>query len=239
MSSYKIPINEIFWSLQGEGEWAGRPVVFVRVVGCNLACTWCDTKYALDPKADKTIMTVPETLAEIQKVASGKPVAAVVFTGGEPFLYASALSEVAAELHCSIAWETNGLIFLPVVGRVVVSPKLSSSMNDVTSMTPDYYSSLKSWCRQEAPEFKFVVSGDQDLKEMLSLLSRLDREGNLPDTLSVQCEGGAAVGLPDLAKRIYRQALEVDKEILSAGFARRLTQRLRVLPQLHKLGEWA
>ena len=46
MTSQRLHINEIFYSIQGESTHAGRPCVFVRLTGCNLRCKWCDTEYA-------------------------------------------------------------------------------------------------------------------------------------------------------------------------------------------------
>ena len=43
-----MKINEIFYSIQGEGKWSGLPNIFIRTTGCNLRCSFCDTKYAYD-----------------------------------------------------------------------------------------------------------------------------------------------------------------------------------------------
>ena len=71
-------INEIFYSLQGEGYHTGTPAVFVRFSGCNLKCSFCDTQHE-----EGTLMTDDEIIAEVSKY----PAATVILTGGEPSLW--------------------------------------------------------------------------------------------------------------------------------------------------------
>src|SRR6185503_8329530 len=74
-----LKINEIFFSIQGESSWVGRPTVFVRTTGCNLRCTYCDTKYSYH---EGQMRTLDEVIAEVQK----SPTKFVCVTGGEPLL---------------------------------------------------------------------------------------------------------------------------------------------------------
>src|SRR5207253_9141621 len=83
-------ITEIFTSIQGEGTRAGLPCIFVRLTGCNLRCTWCDTAYAFHGGKK---MSVEEVLARVDELAgrlemSGSEAAVppVELTGGEPVL---------------------------------------------------------------------------------------------------------------------------------------------------------
>jgi len=110
------PINEIFYSLQGEGYWAGRPTVFIRFSGCNLHCSFCDTDHkAFHP------MTLDELLTKVNKY----PTTFVVLTGGEPSLYVDkALVEALHSQGKNIAIETNGT--KPVaenIDWITLSPK--------------------------------------------------------------------------------------------------------------------
>lgn len=115
----KYKLVEIFESLQGEGRNTGRPCVFVRFAGCNLACLWCDTDVG-----ERFSMTLEELLAEIATYKAKT----VVLTGGEPTLIEGAPELVAAlkKLGYYIAVETNATIdaaWLQFVDYVVCSPK--------------------------------------------------------------------------------------------------------------------
>jgi 7-carboxy-7-deazaguanine synthase len=74
-----ITINEIFYSIQGESTYAGRPCVFVRLTACDLRCSWCDTPYAFHEGSKRSI---DEVLAEVDRFCC--PL--VEITGGEPLL---------------------------------------------------------------------------------------------------------------------------------------------------------
>jgi 7-carboxy-7-deazaguanine synthase len=74
-----LSVNEIFYSIQGESTFAGRPCVFVRLAGCDLRCSWCDTAYAFN-EGEK--MSVDDVLNHVDRYAS--PLVEV--TGGEPLL---------------------------------------------------------------------------------------------------------------------------------------------------------
>ena len=73
-------VSEIFYSIQGEGTRAGRPCTFIRMQGCKLRCTWCDTPYALDHRQQEQLMTGQQILDRIKEI--GCPF--VECTGGEP-----------------------------------------------------------------------------------------------------------------------------------------------------------
>ena len=115
----KYDLVEIFESLQGEGRNMGRPCVFVRFAGCNLACPWCDTDVSCRFSA---------TLDELLKEISGFRAKSVVLTGGEPTLV-DAMPELVAALKERGYWiavETNGTNdaeWLQFVDYVACSPK--------------------------------------------------------------------------------------------------------------------
>ncbi len=121
-------VQEVFYTLQGEGPFAGQPAVFVRLAGCNLSCFWCDTEFESStwrPDLDELIAAVEKVRPEFCQL--------IVLTGGEPFRQnikpfierALALTE---ELIVQI--ETNGTLYveLPESERIhiVCSPKTTS-----------------------------------------------------------------------------------------------------------------
>ena len=111
-------VNEIFYSLQGEGRWSGTPMVFVRFSGCNLACPFCDTDFSAG-----TPMSLEEIVAEAAK--AGGDCRRVVFTGGEPTLQLDeALTGAFHGRGYLIHMETNGTRPVPAgVDWVTFSPK--------------------------------------------------------------------------------------------------------------------
>ena len=114
MKKYKV--NEIFYSLQGEGYFVGTPAVFVRFSGCNLRCPFCDTQHA-----KHTEMTISEIVAEIDRY----PAETVILTGGEPALVVDKeMVEAIKAGHRFVAIETNGTHQLPDnIDWITLSPK--------------------------------------------------------------------------------------------------------------------
>lgn len=114
--SKQYKVNEIFYSLQGEGYFTGTPAVFVRLSGCNRRCHFCDTDFSA-----YTLMSAKEIAAE----ASKYPARHLVLTGGEPGLQAD--EELIEQLHDKeffVAMETNGSLPLPdTIDWITCSPK--------------------------------------------------------------------------------------------------------------------
>ena len=112
--TYKV--NEIFYSLQGEGYHTGRPATFVRLSGCNRRCPFCDTDHAA--YTELTAQEIAERVAQY-------PTRHIVLTGGEPGLQVDA--ELISALHAVGAFiqiETNGTVALPDgIDWVTCSPK--------------------------------------------------------------------------------------------------------------------
>lgn len=114
-----IKVNEIFYSLQGEGAWSGTPMVFVRLSGCNLSCPFCDTDF-------ESYREMSETEIALEARKAGGDCRYICLTGGEPSLQLNnslvkALHEAGFKIHI----ETNGTRELPEgIDWITVSPKL-------------------------------------------------------------------------------------------------------------------
>lgn len=135
-----LAVNELYGPVfQGEGPLTGRPFVFLRLAGCNLDCSWCDTPYSwdwsrYDPLVERTRMTPMQLRQDIMDRWQGAPHAGLCITGGEPLLQQSRLAVLLVSLeggrHVSV--ETNGTrVPIPDLYRQVdswvVSPKLPHS----------------------------------------------------------------------------------------------------------------
>jgi 7-carboxy-7-deazaguanine synthase len=118
MKKYKI--NEIFYSLQGEGFWVGTPCIFIRFSGCNLNCSFCDTKHKEYKKYN-----IIDIFNEIQKYKCKN----IVLTGGEPFLQIDELLlTYFKDLDYYIMVESNGTIIksnivYSSINWLTISPK--------------------------------------------------------------------------------------------------------------------
>lgn len=115
-----VQLAEIFYSVQGEGTWTGTPAVFVRLAGCNLACTFCDTDYAL-----KFVAGIADVVAQVR--AEGGDCPMVILTGGEPLAQAvtPALIDALRADGRRVHVESNGTIDVALPNDVwlTVSPK--------------------------------------------------------------------------------------------------------------------
>jgi 7-carboxy-7-deazaguanine synthase len=110
-----LVVNEIFKSIQGESWFAGLPCVFVRLTGCNLRCTYCDTKYAYEEGEE---LSLEEVLDRVESYDSPM----VEITGGEPLLQneASDLADVLLTKKKTVLVETNGTLDIDVLPKGVI-----------------------------------------------------------------------------------------------------------------------
>jgi len=120
----KLWVQEVFYSIQGEGPRAGEPAVFIRLAGCNLRCYWCDTEFE-----SGTTHLSPEALVEqVENLTTESGPSLVVLTGGEPFR--QDIRELVEQLGTqgyTVQVETNGTLswdsFPWWATEIIVSPK--------------------------------------------------------------------------------------------------------------------
>ncbi|MBM3934921.1 MAG: 7-carboxy-7-deazaguanine synthase QueE [SAR202 cluster bacterium] len=200
---------EIFHSIQGEGASMGLPAVFMRLAMCNLACTWCDTRYTWDFDAfdfDKEVMTIGRDEAA-ERILAYK-CDRLVITGGEPLLQQKELWPLAADMKargvmCEV--ETNGTLApsAEMVGAVAqwnVSPKLASSGNRrERAIVPK---AIQSFLETGRAYFKFVVVTPADMEEVCGLAKEL---GIPADRLILMPEGTSAAVLVERGRRLAEE----------------------------------
>ena len=192
-----MKISELFFSIQGEGELTGVPSVFVRTSGCNLRCRWCDTKYA-SWKPEGENVTINDLL---EKVCS-YPARHVVISGGEPMI-AKGIKDFTRLLKESgkhITIETAGTIAPNGIqcDLASLSPKLSDSTPKEGDINKEWidrheskrldYGILSEWVNLYNFQLKFVVSKEEEIKEIQNVISRI--EGKiLPEKVLLMPEG--------------------------------------------------
>lgn len=188
----ELLVSEIFYSIQGEGPFLGKPSIFLRLLGCNLECVWCDTKYTWlfsKTQLEKIRTRIPNdkldsldnivfnrdeegtriSLLELEERFARFPVKNLVITGGEPLLQKDILKDwlqVLIQKGFFIEIETNGTISaldLPKAIHYNVSPKLSNSFNPTSRRYKPRI--LKQFLELDSI-FKFVVDKEEDLDEI-------------------------------------------------------------------------
>lgn len=183
-------VPEIFDTIQGEGRYLGRPVVFARLSDCNLKCSWCDTpqtwafteeRASSHDKGEVYDKAVEQTYIEIGdavKNIDGYPVKRLVITGGEPLMQQAGIAQLVKGLREDneeywVEIETNGTIaptkeLQKLVNQFNVSPKLDNSGNSEKKRRKP--KALETFAKMDNADFKFVVFGENDLAEILDLV---------------------------------------------------------------------
>ena len=177
-----MKISEIFESIQGEGNNAGKPAVFLRTAECNLKCVWCDTKYTWDWKNYDYSKEVNEmSIKEVRQSLEQFRIRHLVITGGEPLMQQDDLSELLTFLKPKfyVEVETNGTI-LPnnalsvLVDQWNVSPKTKNSGNPLEMCEDNECYTFFS--KKKNCYFKYVVESEEDLIEVNQLISKYNLE---------------------------------------------------------------
>ena len=171
-----LKVNEIFYSIQGESSHAGRPCIFVRLAGCNLRCSYCDTVYAYDKGAWLEIRDIENKIRAFD-------CRLVEITGGEPLLQSETPELIKGLLDrgYTVLLETNGSRDIGVIDARcvrIVDVKCPSSgesgnnlLENLEILTPN-------------DEVKFVIGSQEDFEYAKALISsRLSRSNGLKPPL--------------------------------------------------------
>jgi 7-carboxy-7-deazaguanine synthase len=204
-----LALAEIFKSIEGETSYAGRPCAFVRTVGCNLRCEWCDTAYAQDGEGIR--LSTEEVLAEVERFGTDL----VCITGGEPLVQADGVVELCEELlergH-TVLLETNGTMDLSPVpeGVIRIMDVKCPSSGESGKLLPSNLSHLR-----PKDEVKFVIADRADFDWAVAFIAERG------------VAGGVEILFAPVAGRLEARALA--EWILDAGL------EVRLQLQFHKL----
>ena len=167
----RLKVCEIFQSINGEGTRAGQPAVFVRLAGCNLNCSYCDTKWANGPDAPCEEMTA----REIHEKVSSYGIRCITLTGGEPLLHKHVdelLSELCGDDKLSVEIETNGSADVSIADKMKNRPLLTMDYKLPSSgmekaMRIENYALLRS-----EDTVKFVCGSRNDLEKAAEIIGK-------------------------------------------------------------------
>lgn len=153
-----MKINEIYYSIQGEGNWAGYPNIFIRTSGCNLRCSYCDTKYAYNEYKEINIDNIIENISQYK---CNK----ICITGGEPLFQndVNLLIDNLIKKKYIVSIETNGSYSIKSISNqksIMISLDIkcpSSNMNNKMLYENIYFLSKKD-------QIKFIIKDYTDYK---------------------------------------------------------------------------
>ncbi len=153
-----MKINEVFYSLQGEGKWMGLPNIFIRTTGCNLRCSFCDTTYAYEEGEEMSIETI---VNDIQKY----PCKYVCITGGEPLIQDETIQLIDTLLQEGyvICLETNGSVDI----RNLARKKALLISLDIKCPSSNMYEKMNFsniTCLTSKDQLKFIIQDRVDYK---------------------------------------------------------------------------
>lgn len=188
----RIPINELFRSVQGEGKLAGTPSSFVRTSGCNLRCWFCDS-YHTSWEPTYAWLPIDDIVGEVKDHAATEH---VVLTGGEPMIHDEVedLTSRLSKAGYHITVETNGTIHREApIDLASISPKLASSTptpakdpkgngewEDRHEDNRIDIDALDQLIETYEFQLKFVVTGKKDMPEITQLVEQLRSHASTP-----------------------------------------------------------
>ena len=166
-------VVEKFVSINGEGRRAGELAVFIRMKGCNLRCTYCDTLWANEADCESTEMTVDEIVSYIEE----SKVKNVTLTGGEPLLregMAELITAILSDPRRRVEIETNGSVDLSPYCELERRPSFTMDykMPDSGMEHAMCLSNMEKLSSEDT--VKFVVSSRSDMERALEIIEKYD-----------------------------------------------------------------
>lgn len=207
--SEQLKVSEIFYSIQGESTYTGRPCVFIRLSGCNLRCNYCDAAYTWD---DGEFQDIESILGQVDSF----PCNLVELTGGEPLTQKNSrvLLQKLVEDGKEVLLESNGSIAIDSVPKgitVILDVKCPCS-GSKESFHPDNLRFIKEKLKTEPDscELKFVLSAREDYLWAKDFIETNGMNGVLPVLFSPVQE---RVSAQDLADWIMQDGLNVHLQL--------------------------
>lgn len=157
-----IPLVEEFYTIQGEGYHTGKAAYFIRVGGCDVGCSWCDTKFSWNPSLHPVVKA-----EQIVEHVLEHPAAAVVVTGGEPLM-------VNMDYLTGLLKEKGIETFLETSGAYELSGKW-----DWVCLSPKKNSPPQTSMFKEAHELKVIIASEEDLEWAIANASRVSPQCKL------------------------------------------------------------
>ncbi|SDD42502.1 7-carboxy-7-deazaguanine synthase QueE [Sporomusa acidovorans] len=235
-----INIVEVFSSIQGEGLYVGTRQVFVRLAGCNLACTYCDTPNSHHTVKNALVERTPgkrdfaqlpmqfsiDNLARHINSLLAVPHHSISLTGGEPLCQAKMIAELLPQLKAPLYLETNGTLFQQLALVLPYIDIISMDIKLPTVTDKPYWQEHKEFLLLAARKnvfVKIVVTGKSqqtELQQAFELVASVDH--HIPVILQpVTPVNGCEAVLPDVLLFYQEKALTLLNDV-------------RVIPQTHK-----
>jgi 7-carboxy-7-deazaguanine synthase len=165
-----LRVNEIFKSIQGESTYAGIPCIFVRLTGCNLRCSYCDTAYAYD---EGLVISLSEIIERVKRYECRN----VCITGGEPLLQENInkMINLLKKNHFNVYIETNGSQNIDILPKGIVRIVDIKCPGSGMEQEMDWKNIKRLTCNDE---IKFIISSKRDYewaKEITKKYKIIDR----------------------------------------------------------------
>ena len=205
----KIKVVEIFKTIEGEGKWIGLPVSFIRLEGCNLRCSWCDTPYSYDGKSFREL-SLEKIMEEVEKFSLKR----LCITGGEPFLtdLLPDLIQKFIDIDYKVLIETNGTLWNEKISKI----KNKNLYITCSPKPPSYF--IHPSLIPYITELKFVVDENLSIEYILN------------EKIKPVLKNDFIVLQPENNKKdMVKKALIIQEQLLKKGY------ESRIIPQCHKI----